>query len=147
MTPITQLTNRSLASFNYLTVWYKALTSPTSMPAITTELSKSKTSASSANQLLIALVQDFAMDESKGQALTSILTTKPISSDENVQRKPTLSNAQALLGQLLQQVLEYVMSDWANGYFLAMAEGGALLNGPVETTKYLGARLEEQKKK
>ena len=116
------------------------------MPAITTELSKSKTSASSANDLLIALVQDFAMDESKGQVLISILTTKPISSDDNAQERPMLSNAQALLGQLLQQVLDHVMSDWANGYFLAMAEGGTLLNGPVETTRFLGARLEEQKK-
>ena len=117
------------------------------MPAISTELSKSKTSASSANQLLIALIQDFAVEESICQALTSILTTRPISSDDNAQEKPTPSNAQALLGQLLQQVLNYVMSDWANGYFLAMAEGGTLLNGTVETTKVLGARLEERKKK
>ena len=117
------------------------------MPAITNELSKSKTSASSANQLLIALVQDFAMDESTGQALTSILTTRPFSSDDNAQERPTPSNAQALLGQLLQQVLDYVMSDWADGSFLAMAEGGTLLNGTAETTKFLGARLEEQRKK
>ena len=117
------------------------------MPAITDELSKSKTSASSTNQLLIALVKDFALDEYTGQALTSILTARQISSDENAQEVPTLSNAQALLGQLLQGVLDYVMSDWADGYFLAMAEGGALLNATVETTKFLTARLEEQKKK
>ena len=109
MTQTTQLTNRSLASFNYLTVWYKALTSPTSMPAITNELSKSKSgtlSTGATNQLLIALVQDFAADEFTSQALTSILTTRPISNDDNAQEILTLSNAQVLLGQLLQQVMD-----------------------------------------
>lgn len=146
MTHITQLTNRSPASFNYLTIWFKALTSPTSMPAITNELSKSETSASSAKNLLVALLQDFATDNSTRQALTSILTTRPISSDDTAQESPTLSNAQALLGQLLQRVLDYVMSDWSDGYFLAMADEGILLNG-TETTKFLTARLEEQKRK
>lgn len=117
------------------------------MPAITNELSKPKISASSTNQLLIALVQDYAVDVSTSQALVSILTARPISDDESTQEVPTLSNAQALLGQLLQEVWDYVMSDWAGGYFLAMAEGGALLNGTVETTKILTARLEEQKRK
>ena len=117
------------------------------MPAITDELSRSKTSASSTNQLLIALIQDFAMEESNSQTLTSMLKARPISSDESAQEVPTLSNAQALLGQLLQEVLDYVMSDWADGYFLAMAEGGALLNVTVQTTKFLTARLEEQKKR
>ena len=112
------------------------------MPAITNELSKSKT----VNDLLVALVQNFATEENTSQALTSILTARPISNDDISQERPTLSNAPALLGQLLQQVLDYIMSDWAGGYFLAMAEGGMLLNGPVETTKFLTPRLEEQKK-
>ena len=112
------------------------------MAAITNELSKSKT----ANDLLIALVQDFATEEITSQALTSILTARPISNDDIAQERPTLSNAQALLGQLLQLVLAYIMSDWAGGYFLAMAEGGTLLKVPVETTKFLTPRLGEQKK-
>lgn len=83
------------------------------------------------------------MDEITSQALISILTTKPFSADESAQEVPTLSNAQALLGQLLQRLLDYVMSDWADGSFLSLAEGGNLLNGTVETTKFLTARLEE----
>ena len=116
------------------------------MPAITNELSNSETSASSAKNLLVALLQDFATDSSTRQALTSILTTRPISSDDTAQESPTLSNAQALLGQLLQRVLDYVMSDWSDGYFLAMAEGGIMLN-ETETTKFLSGRLEEQKRR
>ena len=87
------------------------------------------------------------MDESNSEALISILKTRPISNDDNAQEILTLENAQALLGQLLQQVLDYVMSDLANGYFLALADGGAMLNGTAETTKFLTPRLEEQKKK
>ena len=143
MIQIAHLTSRSLASFNYLAVWYKVLTASTSMPAITNALSKSQT----VNDLLVALVRDFATEENTSQALTSILTASPISNDDISQQRPTLSNAPALLGQLLQQVLDYIMSDWAGGYFLAMAEGGMLLNGPVETTRFLTPRLEEQKKR
>ena len=83
------------------------------------------------------------MDPTTSQALTSILTTRPILDDESAQEVPTANNAQAQLGQLLQKVLDYVMSDWTDGLFLEMAEGGALLNATVETTKFLTARLEE----
>ncbi len=61
--------------------------------------------------------------------------------------RPTLENAQVLLGQLLQQVVEVVMSDWASGDFEAMAKGGLLLNGTLESTGMLTARLGQQEKR
>lgn len=61
--------------------------------------------------------------------------------------KPILSNAQELLGQLLQQALEVVTSDWACGDFQTLAEGGMLLNGTLETTEGLDARLRQQEKR
>ena len=116
------------------------------MPAITTELSRTKTSALSANHLLAALIQDFAPDASIKQPFLSIVTTEPIVGEIYASDVPTLSNAQTLLAQVLQQVLDVVMSDWASGDFLTMAKGGTLLNGPVEGTNSLNTRLAEEKK-
>ncbi|CAD6567269.1 MAG: hypothetical protein ASARMPREDX12_000173 [Alectoria sarmentosa] len=133
--------------FNYLTTWYTSLTSFTALPAITHELSQTKTSALSANNLLIALVQDYAIDASLSQALVSIISKGPLFRNNDASTRPTLSNAQKLLGQLLQQALEVVTSDWACGDFQAMANGGMLLNGTLETTEILDARLGQQESK
>ncbi|CAD6568065.1 MAG: hypothetical protein ASARMPRED_001400 [Alectoria sarmentosa] len=133
-----------LALFNYLTTWYTSLTSFTALPAITHELSQTKTSALSANNLLIALVQDYAIDASLSQALVSIISKGPLFRNNDASTRPTLSNAQKLLGQLLQKALEVVTSDWACGDFQAMANGGMLLNGTLETTEILDARLGQQ---
>ena len=111
------------------------------------ELSRTKTSALSANHLLAALVQDYAINTSLGQVLVSIITNEPIVSKSYALTRPTLSNAQELLGQLLQQVLDVLTSDWACGDFQAMASGGMLLNATVETTTDLSARLGQQEKK
>ena len=88
-------------------------------------------------------MQDYAVDTSLGQILVSVLTNEPIVSQSNAAARPTLSNAQELLGQLLQQVLEVLTSDWACGDFQTMASGGMLLNATVETTSFLKARLEQ----
>lgn len=136
-----------LALFRYLTVWHASLTAATSIPAITHELSQTKTSALSANHLLAALVQDYGMDQSLDQTFASIVTTEPIVSKNDAPVRPTLSNAQALLGLLLQQVLDVVMRDWDAGDFQDMAKGGMLLNSSVETTKFLTGRLESSKRR
>ena len=115
------------------------------MTAISAGLSDTKTSALSANHLLVALVQDYGTETSLAQALVSILMSEPIVSQANAPARPTLSNAQDLLGQLLQQVLGVLMSDWASGDFLTMAGEGMLLNGTSETAKFLDARLAEEK--
>lgn len=111
------------------------------------QLSKTKTSALSANNLLVALVQDYAVDTSLAQALISIVTDEPLLSKSYARTKPSLSNAQEFLGQLLQQASEVLMSDWACADFQAMASGGMLLNGTLETTDILDARLGQQKKR
>ena len=147
MTQTTSLTNISPALFRYLAVWYASLTSSTSLAAISAELSNTKTSALSANHLLAALIQNYAIDAALGQALVSILLNEPIVSNDDAPTRPTLSNAQELLGQLLQQVLEVLTSDWACGDFQAMAEGGMLLNGTMDTTKWLSVRLGQQEKR
>lgn len=92
-------------------------------------------------------MQDYAIDTSLGQAFVSIITTEPILSKSDALARPTLSNAQELLGQLLQQVLDVLTSDWACGDFQAMASGGLLLNATVETTTMLDARLGQQERK
>ena len=135
------------ALFNYLTNWYTSLTAPTALPAITAQLSDVKTSALSANDLLVALIKDYATDKSLGQALVSILTNRPLLSKNMASAKPTLSNAQELLAKLLQQALEVTMSDWACGDFQTMASEGMLLNGTTETTETLDTRLRQLDKK
>ena len=91
----------------------------------------------------MALIKDYATDKSLGQALISILTDRPLLSKSVASAKPTLSNAQELLGQLLQQALAVTMSDWACGDFQTMASEGMLLNGTTETRETLDARLGE----
>lgn len=134
-----------LALFNYLSIWHTSLTFPTALLAITEQLSNTKTSALSTNNLLAALIQDYAVDTSLGQALISIIKTNPLEYDGSA--RPTLSNAQALLGQLLQQILNVLTSDWTCGDFQAMASGGMLLNGTLETTEGLDVRLGQQRKR
>lgn len=131
--------------FSYLGTWHTSLTSPTALPAIQRQLSNTKTSALSANDLLVALVQDYAVDAALSQALVSIMTNRPLLREDDAPAKPTLANAQGLLGQLLQQALEVLTSDWTCGDFQAMASGGMLLNGTLETTAILGLRLRQQK--
>lgn len=133
--------------FSYLTTWQTSLTSPNALPAITEQLSKTKTSALSANNLLVALVQDYAVDTSLSKAFISVMTSKPLLGQNDAPARPMLSNAQELLGQLLQQTLEVLTSDWACGDFQAMASGGMLLNGTQETTEILDARLGQQEKR
>lgn len=132
--------------FSYLITWHTSLTSPSALPAITTQLSKTKTSALSANNLLVALVQDYAVDTSRGQAFISVMTNGQLLSKNDGRTRPTLSNAQELLGQLLQQALEVLTSDWSCGDFQTMANGGMLLNGTLETTEILDTRLGQQEK-
>ena len=124
--------------------WYNSLTAPASISAISAELSNSKTSGLSANHLLVALIQDYATVTTLAQALVSILTSEPILSQAGASARPTLSNVQDLLGELLQQVLEVVLSDWSCGDFLTIAAEGKLLNGTFETAKYLNSRLAQQ---
>ena len=75
------------------------------------------------------------------------MTNEPLLDGNDVRTRPMLSNAQLLLGQLLQQALEVLVSDWACGDFQVMASGGMLLNGTVEDTEILGAKLEQQEKR
>lgn len=147
VTQTTSLTNISPALFRYLAVWYASLANPNSLAAISAELSNTKTSALSASHLLGALIQNYAIDRALGQALVTILLNEPIVSDGDAPTRPTLSNAQELLGQLLQQVLQVLTSDWACGDFQAMAERGMLLDGMMDTTKLLNVRLEQQEKR
>lgn len=133
--------------FNYLTTWHTSLTASTALPAITAELFNTKTSALSANNLLVALIQNYAVDTSLSKALVSIITNGPLLDKNDASTKPMLSNAQELLGQLLQQALEVVTSNWACGDFQTMAKGGMLLNGTLETTQVLEARLGQQEKR
>lgn len=141
MTPTTYLITFFLALFNYISIWNTSLTSPAAIPAITEQLFRTKTSALSANNLLAGLVQDYAVDTSLGQALTSIIKTRPLLNNNYGSAKPTLSNAQALLGQLLQQALEVLTGDWTSGDFQTMASGGMLLNETLETIEALDVRL------
>ncbi len=75
------------------------------------------------------------------------MTDEPLLAKNDAPAKPTLSNAQELLGLLLQQALEVLTSDWACGDFQAMASGGRLLNGTLETTAVLASRLGQQEKR
>lgn len=75
------------------------------------------------------------------------MKSRPLVDTNDAPAKPTLSNAQALLGQLLQQALEVLTSDWTCGDFQRMASGGMLLNGTLETTEMLDARLGQQEKR
>ena len=92
-------------------------------------------------------MQDYTVDQNLSQRLISILTNEPLARKDNARTMPTLSNAQPLLGQLLQQALEVLTSDWACGDFQTMASGGMLLNGTLETTEILDARLGQQEKR
>ena len=83
----------------------------------------------------------------KSLSSVSIMTSEPLVSKGAASTMPTLSTAQELLGQLLQQALEVLMSDWTCGDFQTMASGGMLLNGTLETTEILDARLEQQEKR
>lgn len=79
--------------------------------------------------------------------MVSILSNEPLLGKNYAAARPMLSNAQELLGQLLQQALEAVTSDWACGDFQTMAKGGMLLNGTLEETQVLEARLGQQEKR
>lgn len=75
------------------------------------------------------------------------MKTRPLLNNNDGSAKPMLSDAQALLGQLLQQSLEVLTSDWTSGDFQTMASGGMLLNGTLETTEILDMRLGQQRKR
>ena len=129
-------------------LWYNSITSPQSIAAISAELQKSVTNADSANSLLAALIQDFAIDQYPSKALSSIVTSQPLlSKSKATTTKITLPKVQQLLGQLLQQVLEFIMSDWESGAFLTMADGGMLLNGTAAPITLLEERLAMQEKR
>lgn len=147
MTETTWLTILYPALFNYLTTWHTALTSPIALPAITAQLSETKTSGLSANNLLVALIKEYAVDASLSQAFVSVMKDGPLLGNNDSLARPTLSNAQELLGQLLQQALEVLTSDWACGDFSAMASEGMLLNGTLEKTDVLASRLWQQEKR
>ena len=74
------------------------------------------------------------------------MKTRPLLNNNDGSAKPTLSNAQALLGLLLQQALDVLTSDWTSGDFQTMASGGMLLNKTLETTEALIVRLGQQGK-
>ena len=65
--------------------------------------------------------------------ISVVITNGSLLGSSGAQRPNTLSNAQSLLGSLLQQVLGIVLSDWDSGAFLALASGGMLLNATGET--------------
>ena len=124
----------------YLSSWYTALTSSAAIPAITKQLQSPKTSARSTSTLLIALMQQYAINRSLSTSLTSIIEESSFSSSDAV---PTLQNAQTLLGQVLQSILDTVMSDWSSGDFTFLSDDGMLLNNTGETAQTLTMRLSQ----
>ena len=126
----------------YFSTWYSVIISPSAMPAIKAELASPKTSGLSINTLFDALLQNYAIDIMLSAALRNLTMTSSVDTSDRV--RPTLQNAQLLLGDLLQSILTNVTNNWSSGDFLQLAASGMLLNSTGETPEALMGRLSEE---